>query len=135
MIGGVEPVTVWAIRLGEEPEEIKGRLALEPEEGRLSFLHDEDTKTVHIPLASIRRVRRSFGSPVIQVDFSTENGVARMAFFFTRPPPVQPARFIGSGRRGKRQNIQFLMGENAGLRDVVRRWRDEVRKAARQAPR
>ena len=133
MIGGVEPVTVWAIRLGQQAEEVKGKLALEPELSRLSFLHDKDTKTVHIPLASIRRVRRSFGSPVMQVDFSSGNGVARMAFFFAHPPPVQPATMIGSGRRRKRQNIQFLMGENAALRGVVRTWRDEVRKAVREA--
>jgi hypothetical protein len=132
MIGGVDPVTVWAVRLGEYRDEVEGRLVLDTDRSRLSFLHDEDTKTVHIPLGSIRRVRRSFGSPVMEVDFATESRAARMAFFFTRPPPVQPPTLIGSGRRRKRQNIQFLMGENAALRDLVKRWRDEVRRAARE---
>jgi hypothetical protein len=135
MIETVKPVTVWAVRLGQYANEVKGKLALEPEEERLTFLDDEDEKTVHISLASIRRVKRSMGSPVLQVDFVSAEGMARMAFFFARPPPFQPSTLVGSGRRRKRQNIQVLMGENASVRDVVRRWRDAVREAARAARR
>jgi hypothetical protein len=135
MIEAVDPVTVWAVRLGEYAGEEKGKLALDPEEGRLTFLHEKDTKTVHISLASIRRVKRSLGSPVLEVDFATRDGMARMAFFFARPPPFQPPTMMGSGRRRKRQNIQVLMGENAAVRDVVRRWRNAVRTAAREARR
>jgi hypothetical protein len=133
MIEAVEPVTVWAVRLGEYADEIKGKLVLDPEKARLSFLHEEGTKSVHISLASIRRVKRALGSPVLHVDFATGNGMARMAFFFARPPPMQPPTLVGSGRRKKRQNIQLLMGENAAVRDVVKRWRDALRKAAREA--
>ena len=135
MIEAVKPVTVWAVRLGEYADEVKGKLVLDPEESRLSFLSDVGPETVHISLASIRRVKRSFGSPVLQVDFATGDGMARMAFFFARPPPMQPPTIIGRGRRNKRQNIQVLMGENAAVRDVVRTWRDAVREGARKARR
>jgi hypothetical protein len=133
MIEAMDPITVWAVRLGEYSAEVKGTLALDTDESRLSFLHDKETKTVHISLTSIRRVKRVYGSPILQVDFATSDGVARMAFFFVQPPPVQPPTLIGSGRRKKRRNIQFLMGENAAIRDVVIKWRDAVRKSAREA--
>jgi hypothetical protein len=133
MIESVKPVTVWAVRLGRYADEVKGKLALEREEERLTFHDDEGEKTEHISLQSIRRVKRSLGSPVLQVDFATSNGMARIAFFFARPPPFQPSTLMGSGRRRKRQNIQVLMGENATVRDLVKKWQNAVREAAREA--
>jgi hypothetical protein len=130
---GVEPITVWAVRLGEYTDEVRGNLVLNEEESRLSFLHEKESKTIHISLGSIRRVRRVFGSPVLVVDFGVADGMGRMAFFFTQPPPVQQATLVGRGRRRKRENIQFLMGENAARSSDVKRWRDAVRKAAREA--
>lgn len=129
----VEPITVWAVRLGEYTDEARGKLVLDEEESRLSFLHDKDAKTVHISLASIRRVRRLVGSPVLVVDFALDERMARMAFFFAQPPPVQQATLVGRGRRQKRQNIQFLMGENAAHSSDVKRWRNAVRAAVREA--
>ena len=56
-----------------------------------------------------------------------------MAFFFAQPPPVKHPTLLGRGRREKRQSIQFLMGENAARSDDVKRWRDALRKAVREA--
>ena len=133
MMDAVEPTTVWAVRLGEYTEEVRGKLVLDEEESRLSFIHDKETKTAHISLASIRRVRRIFGSPVLVIDFAVRNGMGRMAFFFAQPPPVQEATLVGRGRRRKRENIQFLMGENAARSADVKRWRSVLRAAVRDA--
>ena len=129
----MEPVTVWAVRLGEYTDEVRGKLALDEEQSRLSFLHDKESKTTHISLGSIRRIHRLFGSPVLVVDFAVADGMGRMAFFFAQPPPVQQATLVGRGRREKRRNIQFLMGENAARSSDVKRWRDAVKKAVREA--
>jgi hypothetical protein len=129
----MEPITVWAVRLGEYTDEVRGKLALDEEQSRLSFLHDKESKTTHISLGSIRRVRRLVGSPVLVVDFTVDDGMGRMAFFFAQPPPVQQATLVGRGRREKRRNIQFLMGENAARSSDVKRWRDAVKRAAREA--
>ena len=129
----VEPTTVWAVRLGEYTDEVRGKLVLDEEESQLSFLHDKETKTAHISLGSIRRIRRILGSPVLVVDFAVDDEMGRMAFFFAQPPPVQHATLVGRGRRRKRENIQFLMGENAARSADVKRWRNAVHKAVREA--
>jgi hypothetical protein len=129
----VESTTVWAVRLGEYADEVRGKLVLDEEASTLSFHHDKGTKTVDISLATVRRVKRVLGSPVLVVDWASDGGMARMAFFFAQPPPVQEATLVGRGRRRKRENIQFLMGENSAHRGTVKRWRDAVRKAVREA--
>jgi hypothetical protein len=133
MMDVVEPITVWAVRLGEYTDEVRGRLVLDEEESRLSFVHDKETKTMHISLASIRRVKRIFGSPVLVVDFAADTSVGRVAFFFAQPPPMQEPTLVGRGRRRKRENIQFLMGENAARSADVKAWRNAVRKAVQEA--
>jgi hypothetical protein len=133
MMEAVEPITVWAVRLGEYTDEVRGKLVLDEEESRVSFLHDKQAKTAHISLGSIRRVRRIFGSPVLVIDFATSEGMGRMAFFFAQPPPMQEPTLVGRGRRRKRENIQFLMGENAARSADVKRWRNAVRRAVREA--
>jgi hypothetical protein len=132
---GMEPATVWAVRLGQYSDEVRGELTLDADEGVLEFRHDKRTKDTRIPLSAVRRARRLRGSPVLEIDFAHEDAMVRMAFFFSQPPPVEERPAMMRGRKAKRQNITFLMGENAGKRNLVKEWRDAVQKAVREARR
>jgi hypothetical protein len=132
-LAAVEPVTVWAIRLGEYADEVRGTLTLDPE--TLRFEHHKGTKSISIPIGSIRRTKRVFGSPVLIVDFFQEEHLARMAFYFAQPPPLDGEPMTRKRRRQRKENMTFLMRENAAKRDLVRDWRQAVDEAVREARR
>ena len=127
MAGVTEGVTVWAVRLGTLDEGAKGRLELRPAE--LVFTAEKAGPTLRIPLAEIRRVRRTLGSPVMVV----HHGKDAVAFYFAQPPRL---RFAGESSRRPRDrmsSIAYLAGRNPTRRDQVKGWVGRVRDAAREA--
>jgi hypothetical protein len=129
----MEPITVWAIRLGEYTDEVRGILTLE--ESTLRFEHHKGTKSVTIPMGSIRRTKRVFGSPVLIVDFFQGEHLARMAFYFTQPPPLDAEPMSRKRRRQRKENMGLLMRENASKHELVKDWRSAIDQAVREARR
>ena len=127
----VPPVTVWATRLGVDASEFRGTLSLTG--SHLAFDDDERGRTMEIPLGAIRRVRRAFASPVLEVDWLREDGVLTVAFFFSEPPPLDDATGRRRKRRVKRDAMNVLVTQGATHREVVLRWRDEIREAVARA--
>ncbi len=129
----MEPITVWAIRLGEYTDEVRGTLSLD--ESTLRFEHHKGTKSVSISIGSIRRTKRVFGSPVLIVDFFEDERLARMAFYFAQPPPLDAEPMTRKRRRQRKENMGFLMRENTVKHEKVREWRAAIDQAVRDARR
>jgi hypothetical protein len=128
-----EPVTVWAVRLGSGRGEKMGTLSLGPT--NLSFKHVKGTDDADIALSAIRSVKRGIGSPVLLVEFNHEEAPGHMAFFFARPPPIDPDAAGFRRVRDRRQNLRTFLAQNTGMRPLVRQWRRELRGAVREARR
>lgn len=139
------PATVWAVELGPEtrPEDVKGTLVLD--EDHLAFSPaDEAHASFRIPLASITKVRRLRGSPVLMVVHRTEAAPRRTAFYFAQPPPLgvllgqqTTERPVGLGafrnpkRRARRDNVGYLGVTNREKKALLSEWVREVRAALR----
>ena len=124
----VAPVTVWAVRIGVSNEDAEGTLALE--ETHLVFSIAEGS--LRIPLAEIGKVKRVLGSPVLMVD---QKGAkpARFAFFFVKPPPLEPQGPRQSKRKARRQGTAYLSTKNRSKKAVVVDWERDVRAAVGRA--
>jgi hypothetical protein len=93
----VEPTVVWMVPLRAGGGEHHGTLSLEPP--NLVFVERREGERVEIPLASVGKVRRVRGSPILRVAIEGETGRTEVAFYFTQPPPLRPAASSRSGRR------------------------------------
>jgi hypothetical protein len=141
-----EPAPVWMVQLELSTEDIEGTLALDDQALRFTSW-DEQRRT--IALADVTKVKRIFGSPVLLVH-TTEAGRQRhTAFYFRKPPPLQPAEptiddpptLIGpfnrskptSKRRQRRANASYLASASTSASDEVREWMLETRKAVAAA--
>jgi hypothetical protein len=142
----LEPTAAWMVQLELSTDDVEGTLALEEEALRFTTW-DEQTRT--IPLADVTKVKRIFGSPVLLVH-STEGGRQRhTAFYFRKPPPLQPPEpsiddapsLIGpfnrtkptSKRRQRRANASYLATASTSASEQVRDWLLETRKAVAAA--
>jgi hypothetical protein len=135
-----EATTVWAVDLIREPKKDReGTLSLQPE--HLVFEpRAAGAAALRIPIATIKRARRLRGSPVLLI-VHERNGVrAETAFYFVRPPPLEPV--LGrserptplsfgraSKRRARRQNVGYLGLSNRDKRRVIDEWAHAVTEA------
>ena len=127
MAAVTEGVTVWAVRLGTLDEGARGRLELGQDD--LVFAAERSDLLIRIPLAGIRRVKRTLGSPVMVVHHTG----GAVAFYFAEPPRL---RFAGESSRRTRDrlsSITYLSGRNPTKRDQVKAWVGRIRDAARAA--
>jgi hypothetical protein len=140
-------VTVWAVDLGVgvSMKERKGVLRIE--DGALRFAPwKEEQAEVVIPLREIAKVKRLRGSPVLLVERTVGQDVARIAFYFVQPPPMPPSRgeprtepleqrSFGLGllrnpaRRARKQNAGYLGMMNKTKKAEVVEWADAVQEA------
>jgi len=131
-------VTVWLVPLGRgaSMEGVKGSLAIADD--ALEFtLTDDPLGVKRWSLAEVTRARRLRGSPVLLVALG--RGAERLAFYFVRPPPLQPPEeplrpsLGGFGRptkrRVRRRNVTYLGMANRDLREQLREWEIRVRAA------
>ncbi|HEX9124549.1 MAG TPA: hypothetical protein VF984_14515 [Actinomycetota bacterium] len=137
-----EEVTVWAVELGKSPKDRKGALSLEPE--ALRFTASDGVGHIRIPLSALRSVKRLRGSPVLIVVHQDQGSIARTAFYFVQPPPLQPPKnapldrapnlFSGMGRtsrrKTRRQNAGYLGMWSREKKAVVVEWVQAIRSAA-----
>jgi hypothetical protein len=136
-----EPTTVWAVDLVREPKKDRqGTLALEGTE--LVFEpRSTSSSAIRIPVASIRKVRRLRGSPVLMVVHARDAAVLETAFYFVQPPPLEPvvgeqdrpsplSFGRGSKRRARRQNVGYLGMGNRVKRDEIDEWVRSIAEAS-----
>jgi hypothetical protein len=127
------PVTVWFVPLGRGPEGadgIKGKLWVEdtPEDGSapcVRFIEADGGGDRRFRFASIRKVRRVKGSPILIIEHEAPTlGLPqeRVAFYFTKPPPLHPPEPSEQEDLGLRsQGIRALVPFGLGRRPSKRR--------------
>ena len=133
--GVARPATVarvWLSRLGSHGSEIEGSLSLTST--HLRFDHRRGTDHEHVPLTSIRKVKRPVGSSVLFVEYEKEGQPARLAFFFAQPPPAVGEDTAQLRSRRKRSDNAGFMWQQAGnVAGLIRAWRNAVRDAVKRA--
>lgn len=145
-----EPVTVWMVHLGRGTvSEVEGTLSLDAE--ALVFAHGGQPVELRFPFARIARVRRVLGSPVLLVDWRDGELPRRTAFYFSKPPPLEPpdastrttpsGRALGplgqlragSRRRHRRASVGYLAAHGGRTKPVLRAWVRELRERIARA--
>ena len=127
----IDSVTVWRVRLGRETvqNDVKGELSIEGAD--LRFV-EEGGSWHRISMAHVRKVKRLVGSPVVLVEHDDgEHGVARTAFYFTKPPPLTltTRRGVESKRKARRVGAHYLGTSNTARKDDIRAWVARIRAA------
>jgi len=126
---GVVKQEVWAVRLGGHHREVRGSIALEEE--ALVFESSDGSPGERIALTDVRRARRIRGSPVLVVHYVTASEDARAAFYFSKPPPVDPPGV--KKRRARRQAVHYLGMSNVDIKEEVKAWERAIRDAMKTA--
>ncbi|MDP9241618.1 MAG: hypothetical protein M3O84_00410 [Actinomycetota bacterium] len=126
----MEKTQVWAVRLSGVQREVKGSIHLE--EGSLLFHAADGSPGDRIPATDLRRVRRVRGSPVLVIHYVTASGDATAAFYFTKPPPVEPPEGVRK-RKARRQAIHYLEMSNMNKKEQVKEWHRALKEAMRTA--
>jgi hypothetical protein len=129
----VQPTRVWISRLGAPSNEIEGTLSLTPT--HLRFEHRRGQDHEFVPLAAIRKVKRPRGSPVLFVEYAKDGELARVAFFFAQPPPVDLETPEFRNRRKRSDNAGFMWQQSGSVVSTVKTWRDAMRNAVKAARR
>jgi hypothetical protein len=123
---------VWMVHALTGIQGVKGQLELreeavvfhpaEPGHGEEVFRFDQ-----------IRKARRTWGSPVLELRLRIPDGLPVVGFYFTAPPSLEPppeARFSFK-RRARRKAAAELYRANSSKRDEVDRWHQLIREAMR----
>ena len=137
------PVTVWAVELGHDapPDDVKGTLTLQSD--ALVFSPEIAPSTARrIRLATIAKVRRVRGSPVLLVTHTDGTTPRRTAFYFAEPPPLgvilgtrtedRPgglAALRNPKRKARRDNVGYLGLTNREKKAALSEWVRAVREA------
>ncbi len=148
------------VALGRTPMvEIVGELRLE-EEGLMFEPRNDETPATRLRFASISKVTRLKGSPVLMLTHADGDAAkTRTAFYFTQPPalthivksrtstpepdrdhdlrPLRPSPFgLGqrrpSRRRTVRTNATYLAQEGSNRRRELQEWVEEIRAELRR---
>jgi hypothetical protein len=124
----VAPETVWAVRIGVSNDDAKGMLTLE--ETHLVFAIEEGS--LRIALAEITKVKRVFGSPILMVNQAGDKP-AKFAFFFVKPPPLEPQKPRQTKRKVRKQGTAYLGQSNRELKPLLIAWERDLREAIGRA--
>jgi hypothetical protein len=135
------------VQLEVSTDDVEGTLELGDEALRFTA---GDAQTRTIALTDVTKVKRIIGSPVLLVH-STEDGQQRhTAFYFRKPPPLQPPEatlddvptLIGPFNRGpkapskrkqRRANASYLASASTSAGEEVRDWMRATREAVAAA--
>ena len=121
---------VWAVRLSGLQREVKGSIELQ--DGSLVFNAADGSPGERIPVADLRKVRRIRGSPVLVIEYVTGSVGAKAAFFFSKPPPVEPPEGVRK-RKARKQALHYLEMANVNVKEKVKAWHRELKDAMREA--
>jgi len=68
---------------------------------------------------------------VLVVHYVTESEPARAAFYFAKPPPVEPPGV--KKRKARRQAVHYLGMSNVDIKEEVKAWERAIRDAMKTA--
>ncbi|MFL5737300.1 MAG: hypothetical protein ACJ76P_08170 [Actinomycetota bacterium] len=125
----MEKQQVWAVRLGGHQREVKGTIELEDE--ALVFESSDGSPGERIALTDVRRAKRIRGSPVLVIHYVTGAEDARAAFYFSKPPPVDPPGV--KKRKARRQAVHYLGMSNVDIKEDVKTWERAIHDAMKTA--
>jgi hypothetical protein len=128
----LEPATVWMVHARTGPAGHRGQISLTDEGVRFTPRSGSAAETV-IPFADIKRVRRVWASPVLELALRTPNGVALaiLGFYFVKPPNLEPPEDLRilRRRRTKTRAANELRRGNLMQKETVAAWAEEVKRA------
>lgn len=147
-----KPITVWMVHLerGGDLREVRGTLRLD--ETAIVF-EERDGPTTRFPFGSVRKAKRTIGSPVLVVRWERDGAPRETAFYFIQPPPLpgrtpdEPAsgaelpRTRGPGlmgsarqssrRRQRKQAMSYMTARAGTSREAIRVWVEAISERAR----
>ena len=122
--------TVWMVHALTSKQGAKGELALENR--AVVFRPSVPGVGEHVfRLEQIKKVRRAWGSPVIELQLQIPQGLPAVAFYFVKPPSLEPpptARFAFKWRTRRAAATQLAHG-NSAKREEVDRWAELIRES------
>jgi hypothetical protein len=125
-----KPTTVWMVHALTSKQGAKGELALQ--NGAVVFRPSEPGVGEHVfRFDQIKKVRRAWGSPVIELLLRIPQGLPAVAFYFVKPPSLEPpptARFAFKWRARRAAATQLAYGDSA-KREEVDRCAEQIRQA------
>ncbi len=143
-----EATTVWMVRLdkGLVEDDVRGTLVLDPE--AIVFTEASSGLEHRISIHAMQQPRRVKGSPILMIAHTIDGAPRQVAFYFSQPPPLRPpepgstglpegglgGRPMGafgafrrsSKRRHMRTNLSYLTTANAGYKQVIQEWVEEI---------
>lgn len=103
-----------------DPAAVEGTLSIE--DAILTFEPaTEGAQRVSIPKASIRKVRRGRGGPLLSLSYLGTEGVRKLFFYFAKPPPLPgtgpavPSPMLRWGRGLERSAAALALGAGKRL--------------------
>jgi hypothetical protein len=132
----LEPATVWIVHARTGSSGQKGELSLSDDGVRFAPKASSQPVTV-VPFADIKRVRRAWAAPVLELALRTPNGLAlsMLGFYFTKPPSLVPPEdmHILKRRRTKTRAVNELRRANLLQKETVAAWAEQVKRAKEAA--
>ena len=132
----LEPVTVWIVHARTGSSGQKGVLSLSDDGVRFVPRVSSQPTTI-VPFGDIKRVRRAWAAPVLELALRTPNGLALsiLGFYFTKPPSLTPPEdmHILRRRRTKTRAVNELRRANLLQKETVAAWAEEVKRAKEAA--
>jgi hypothetical protein len=119
--------TVWMVHALTDERGEKGRLSIE---GDALVFHPQSGSGEHsFRFDQVKKVRRTWGSPVIELRLDIPQGLPAVAFYFLEPPSLEPppdTRF-SFRRRRRRDAIVQLTRANSSRGKEVEQWVELIR--------
>ena len=132
----LEPATVWIVHARSGSSGQKGELSLSADGVRFVPKTSSQPTTI-VPFADIKRVRRAWAAPVLELSLRTPNGLALsiLGFYFIKPPNLVPPEdmHILRRRRTKTRAVNELRRANLLQKETVSAWAEEVKRAKEAA--
>jgi hypothetical protein len=122
--------TVWMVHALTGMGGTRGHLAIE---GDTLVFHPArgERGAEYFPLAQIRRVRRPWRSPVLEIQLDNPDGLQLVGFYFIKPPSLEApegTRFSFK-RRARRRAVADLYRGGATKQEEITHWLDAIERA------
>jgi hypothetical protein len=125
--------TVWMVHALTGLQGLKGQLVLE-EHGVVFRPADARHGEELYRFEHIKKVKRAWGTPVLELRLQIPDGIPVVGFYFTPPPSLEPppeARFSFK-RRARRRAAAELYRANSSKREEIDRWHQLIQQALRR---
>ena len=122
--------TVWMIHALTGLQGVKGEIEL-TDDAVVFHSADRHHGDEAYRFDQIKKLKRAWGTPVLELRLQIPDGVPVVGFYFSPPPSLEPppeARFSFK-RRTRRKAAAELYRANSAKREEVDRWHELLREA------